>query len=280
VTENRAFGGSGASAARWLAEQPGWWEGHYLEAVDHIVEFLAGDGLAFDGKRILDVGCGDGIISLGLATRTTARMVTGLDLEPVDVDYLTTRASERGVDANRPNLTFGVSSENDLGLPDDSLDVVVAWSVFEHVRDVPGLLCEIRRVLVDDGLLFIQIWPLYFSEHGSHLWPWIDEPFHHLRRDHEDIASQVRRQAESPELAAAALDLYASCNRLTLDDLGAAVHDAGFYLAKVETDRVAVHIPPELQKMPLSLLTTAGVTLLAVKSAAATDQPRTIRPPE
>jgi hypothetical protein len=71
------------------------------------------------------------------------------------------------------------------------VDVVITWSVFEHVSNVPELLAEIRRVLVNDGLLFIQIWPLFFSEHGSHLWPWFDEPFPHLRLEDEDLGAEL-----------------------------------------------------------------------------------------
>jgi ubiquinone/menaquinone biosynthesis C-methylase UbiE len=235
-----------------------------VQGVDEIVDFLAGDGLSLEGLRVLDLGCGDGILALGLASRTAAASVVGLDLQPVDTKFLETRAAEHGISADQPRLTFGVSEEVDLGLPDDSVDVVITWSVFEHVSDLKGLLSEIRRVLVPDGLLFIQIWPLFFSEHGSHLWPWFDEPFPHLRFDDEAFRAELRTRTETAELADAMLDLYDSCNRLTLDDLGDALVEAGFYVSKVETDRVAIHIPPELQRVPLSLLTTAGVKIAAV----------------
>lgn len=262
---DRAFGK--ASAVRWYAEQPDWWEAHYEVAVDIIVDFLAGDGLSLDGRRVLDLGCGDGIISLGLAARTKASAIMGFDLEPIDTEFLAGIAAEHGVGVDEPRLTFGVSEPNRLPVPDESVDVVVTWSVFEHVVDVAGLLAEVRRVLVPDGLLFLQIWPLYFSEHGSHLWPWFDEPFPHLRLSENELLSHLRRRTGSDDLAKAMLDLYNSCNRITLDQLGCALTDAGLYISKVETDRVAVHVPPELQHVPLSLLTTEGVKLIAVKQA-------------
>jgi cyclopropane fatty-acyl-phospholipid synthase-like methyltransferase len=266
MAQSRAFGGGNASAVRWFAQQPHWWEDHYVQAVDNIVGFLAGDGLSVDGLRVLDLGCGDGIISLGLATRTSAHSVIGLDLQPVDTEFLYCLAAAHDVSIDHPQLTFGLSDQAGLPLPDSSIDVIVTWSVFEHVSDIPGLLAEIRRVLVTDGLLFIQIWPLYFSEHGSHLWPWFDESeiFPHLCLDDDDLASHVRRRAGSDDLARAMIDLYHSCNRITLDQLGANLHEAGFYISKLETDPVAVHIPPELQEMPLSLLTTSGIKLTAV----------------
>jgi hypothetical protein len=39
-------------------------------------------------------------------------------------------------------------------------------------------------------------------------------------------------------------DLYTSCNKVTLDELGSDLIAAGFYISKVETDRTWVHIPP------------------------------------
>jgi ubiquinone/menaquinone biosynthesis C-methylase UbiE len=264
VAGGSAFKGGPESAARWFAGQPDWWESHYVQGVDQIVGFLAGDGLSLEGLRLLDLGCGDGILALGLASRTPAASVVALDLEPVDREFLEKKAAEHGVSADHPRLTFGVSKDMDLGLPDNSIDVVVTWSVFEHVSDVAGLLGEIHRVLVPDGLLFVQIWPLFFSEHGSHLWPWFDEPFPHLRLNEDELRAEVRARTDSPELAEAMLDLYDSCNRLTLDELGSALIETGFYISKIETDRAAVHIPPELQRQPLSLLTTAGVKLVAV----------------
>lgn len=265
VGQGRAFGAGDKSAVRWFAEQPDWWESHYRQAVDEIVDFLGGDGLQLDGQRVLDLGCGDGILALGLATRLPVDSVIGLDLQPVDMEFLAKMATQHGVSVDQPRLRFGVSQEADLGLPDGSVDVVITWSVFEHVSNVPGLFAEIRRVLVDNGLLFIQIWPLFFSEHGSHLWPWFDEPFPHLRLEDDRLVAELEARTQDFELTQTMLDLYTSCNRLTIDELGSALVAAGFFISKVETDRVAVHIPPELQHTPLSLLTTAGVKLTAVK---------------
>jgi len=250
---------------RWFASQSYWWESHYVQAVDDIVTFLGGDGLSLEGQRVLDLGCGDGILAAGLAMRTPAQSVIGLDLQAVDTEFLATKAAENGISLDASRLTFGVSERADLGVPESSVDVVITWSVFEHVSDVRELLTEIRRVLVSEGLLFIQIWPLFHSAHGSHLWPWFDkEPFPHLRLDAFELETELLDRTGNRDLTDAMLDLYASCNRLTLDELGAALNDTGFYISKVETEVSAIHIPPEAQKVPLSQLTTSGVKLTAV----------------
>jgi cyclopropane fatty-acyl-phospholipid synthase-like methyltransferase len=265
MEQNRAFAAGDRSAVRWFAAQSYWWDSHYVQAVDDIVDFLGGDGLSLDGQRVLDLGCGDGILAAGLATRTQAQSVIGLDLQPVDTEFLATKAEENGVYLDTSRLTFAVSQLGDLGIPDSSVDVVISWSVFEHVSNVGELLTEIRRVLVSEGLLFIQIWPLFNSAHGSHLWPWFDtEPFPHLRLDPRELETEMLDRTGDTDLTEAMLDLYASCNRLTLDELGAALNETGFYISKVETEVSTIHIPPEAQRIPLSQLTTSGVKLTAV----------------
>jgi ubiquinone/menaquinone biosynthesis C-methylase UbiE len=259
-----AFAPSEKSAVRWFAAQPYWWDSHYVQAVDEIVDFLGGDGLSLDGRRVLDLGCGDGILTTGLAARTKAQSVVGLDLHPVDTEFLRAQAAEHGVSLDRSRPTFGVSQLADLGLPDSSVDIVITWSVFEHVSNIPDLLGEIRRVLVPEGLVFIQIWPLFHSEHGSHLWPWFDQPYPHLRLDERELKTELRSHTGDAELTEAMFDLYSSCNQVTVDELGSALVASGFYISKVQTDSSAIHIPPELQTTPLSLLTTAGVKLTAV----------------
>lgn len=263
--QGRAFRGTDQSATRWFAEQPGWWQGHYVDAVDQLVGFLDGDGLSLDNRTVLDVGCGDGIISLGLAHRTGAAQVLGLDLQPVDHEFLERQAKENGVEAGSSKLSFELSEPEHLPVADESAQAIVTWSVFEHVADVGALLREFHRVLAAEGLLFIQVWPLFYSEHGSHLWPWFDEPFSHLRLDDADIRSQVETRTGNAGLAQAMLDLYESCNKITLDQLGGDLVDAGFYISKVEIMTNAIHVPPELQRTPLSLLATSGVQLLAMR---------------
>jgi SAM-dependent methyltransferase len=265
VPGGRAFDGSAGSAARWLSELPWWWEAHYGDAADRVISFCADDGVALAGRRVLDLGCGDGIISLGLAHRSGAAEVLGVDLQPTDEAHLADMATAHGVEPTAPNLRFAVSGPEEIPVPDGSVDTVTAWSVLEHVPDFPGLLSEVHRILVPDGIFFVQIWPLFSSAHGSHLFPWIDEPFHHLRDGDEAVRARIRGVVEPPELAESVVDLYDSCNRVTLDELGAQLVRAGFFVAKVAPEADAIHVPAALQDASLSDLVVAGVTLLAVR---------------
>ena len=226
------------------------------------MQFLAGDQISLKDLDIVDVGCGDGSISFGLANRTGAASVLGVDIEPVDLEFLDELAHQDDIVIQLGNqLKFEVSHDNSIPLGDSEVDLVVAWSVLEHVRDLGAFFREVRRVLKPDAYFFCQVWPLFYSEHGSHLWPWL-EPFRHLRVPDRDLRRLVREEAG--EIAGAMLDLYDSCSRTTLDDIGRALVDNGFFVSKVELMTNAFHVPPELQSMPLSLLGITGCKLLAV----------------
>ena len=75
----------------------------------------------------------------------------------------------------------------------------------------------------------------------------------------------VRSAVEDPATAESFVDLFASCNRSTVDDLQAALIANGFYIAKVSLQADTFHVPPELQSMPLSRIGISGIELLAIR---------------
>jgi ubiquinone/menaquinone biosynthesis C-methylase UbiE len=263
VPVDRAFSGNEQSAARWYALREGWWEDHFVGAVDETIGFFSGDGISLEGAVVLDLGCGDGVFALGLSRRTGIRRVIAVDVVDIDEAFLKELAASNGVDVvTGPFPEFVTSRADSIPLPDASVDFVVTWSVFEHVDQPDVLLREVRRVLKPQGLLFVQIWPLYFSEHGSHLWPFFDTTFAQLRLEPDQIRATLETKLE-PSLANAMFDLYLSCNRITVDELQAALLAAGFQIAKVELMHNAIHVPPGLRQIPLSSLAISGIKLLA-----------------
>jgi hypothetical protein len=46
-----------------------WFTEHFDEAAGKILDFLDGDGISLEGRRVGDIGCGDGIIDLGVALK-------------------------------------------------------------------------------------------------------------------------------------------------------------------------------------------------------------------
>jgi SAM-dependent methyltransferase len=224
-----------------------WFDDHYFTAPRQIVDFLAGDNLSLAGRRVADLGTGDGIIALGLHQLAQPAELTGFDLDPVDEEGLIATARAQGVvDALPAGLRFVQSSEDHIPAPDAAFDFVVSWSAFEHVSDVRGMCREVYRVLAPGGVVMIQLFPFYFSEHGDH--GWHRTGFAHL----------VSGIDETPD------DAY--LNRITLDDLHRALLAGGLRTGKVELIHHAFHLPAELVELPLSDLAIGGVKLLAVRA--------------
>ena len=241
-----------------------WFKEHFDDAADQILAFLADAGLRIEDRLVADVGCGDGIIDLGLVTKGRPRKVVGYDLRATDVDALRRAAVAAGVLDELPDrLSFTVSEPDMVPAHDDAFDFVVTWSAFEHVSRPSRMLSEIRRILKPDGVAFLQVWPFFYSEHGGHLWPHYEEPFPHLLRSEAEIRDRLRGR-RGTDASRDALDEYESLNRITLGDLQRALLAAGMVVTKLELLSSAVHIPHQLSHLPLEALGVGGVKLLAV----------------
>ncbi len=245
-----------------------WFFGHFRDAPQQIIDFFAGDGISLEGCEIADIGAGDGIIDLGLVVLAKAAKVVGFDIRAVEEDDLLDMARAAGVeevaDGLPPELEFRTSLPCQMPAETASFDHVISWSAFEHIADPVCVLREARRILRPGGVLMIQLWPFYYSEHGSHLWDWFPEGFTHLALDTDELVERVLGEGSDPDMSKRMLEEYLHLNRISLDDLQRALLSAGFVVVKLELISNAVHIPVALAHLPLSLLGITGVKLLAV----------------
>jgi SAM-dependent methyltransferase len=240
-----------------------WFEEHFNQAADELLDFLGGDSISLEGKSVADIGCGDGIIDLGVAIKGNPRELVGYDLMDIDTEALLRGARAAGVAESLPSsLRFERSAPVSIPAPDHHFDLIFTWSVFEHVDDPVTLLADVRRVIKPDGWFFLQLWPFFDSEHGGHLWPHYVGPFpQHLRRDEQILDEVEGNRATDPRRTAE--DEYRSLNRITLDDLHRALLANRFAVVKLKLLADAVHIPPQLSHRPLAELGIGGVELLA-----------------
>ncbi|MDX2089785.1 MAG: class I SAM-dependent methyltransferase [Kofleriaceae bacterium] len=124
--------------ARWRATTLG----SITERVETNVVFdLAGP---LRGKRVLDVGTGDGAYAIEAAER--GAIVTALDLEQEMLDAARVRAAARGVE-----VTLQQGRTERLPFDDASFDVVIAVTVLCFVPDTQRAVGEMARVLVPGG---------------------------------------------------------------------------------------------------------------------------------
>lgn len=116
--------------------------------VDQIVShFGRKKQTALTDLRILDVGCGGGLMAEPLA-RLGARVV-GIDASPGNIAAARLHAESQGV-----TLDYRLGDPADVLLPDERFDVVLALEVVEHVSDVPAFVDTVAGAVAPGGLLF------------------------------------------------------------------------------------------------------------------------------
>lgn len=102
------------------------------------------------GMRVLDVGCGPGTITLGLAQSVAPEgEVVGIDVEASQVELARQAVRRTGTG----NVSFQVGSAYALPLADESFDAVLAYGLVEHLARPPDAFAELRRVLRPEGVV-------------------------------------------------------------------------------------------------------------------------------
>ncbi len=100
--------------------------------------------------RFADLGIGDGMLTLMLAEN--ASLVTAVDISPEMLTQLQARARSKGLD----NIELIESDIEDLPLPDESHDVVVASQALHHAATPARCLSEAHRILIPGGRLLVM----------------------------------------------------------------------------------------------------------------------------
>lgn len=104
------------------------------------------------GKRVLEIGCGTGVVSRAIARRVgPGGSVLALDPSPIFLSQAEELARAAGIE----NLTFQAADARDLDLPDGAFDVAVAVTVLCHVPGRDRVLRELRRVVRPGGQVLI-----------------------------------------------------------------------------------------------------------------------------
>jgi 2-polyprenyl-6-hydroxyphenyl methylase / 3-demethylubiquinone-9 3-methyltransferase len=102
------------------------------------------------GKRMLDVGCGGGLISIPFA-RLKAD-VTGIDAGDENIKVAKNYALRNGVEVDYHSTSIEEFSEYNQA----KFDIVCALEIVEHVSDIKTFVQHITKCLKPNGLLFIS----------------------------------------------------------------------------------------------------------------------------
>jgi SAM-dependent methyltransferase len=242
-----------------------WFWDHYDFAPRQIVEFCEPRGVTLRAARIADVGCGDGLMALGLAHLVQPAALVGFDVVPTDVGGLCRQLKLEGIAEELPaTLHFRLSEPTELPAEDGVFDFVYSWSAFEHIAEPLSVLSEIRRILHPAGTFFLQLWPFYHSAKGSHLWDWFGADFHHLTERESTIVQQMRTSSRHPRgWTDYMIDEFEHLNRITVTQLQEVILAAGFVPRWLELISTPSYLTPELRRYNWTDLGIGGIKLLA-----------------
>lgn len=211
-----------------------------------------------EGERVLDVGCGTGIVARRAAARVGARgSVTGLDLNAGML-----RVARRAGAGLTPAVDWRRGDAAALPFADGGFDLVTCQQVLQFVGDPSAALREQRRVLASGGRAAIAV-----------LRPLAHAPAYGA------VAEALARHA-GPAAGAMMRSPFPSWER---DELRALVARGGFRDVRVRIESVAVRYPsaPELLRREAAsspLAAALASQAPAVREALVRDVETALRP--
>lgn len=182
-------------AVQWAGMAPAlstYTHGHHASVVTQHRKRTAAEAAAFllpqlrPGMRLLDVGCGPGSITVGLAAAVAPGPVLAIDLAGDVLEHGRALAIERNLD----NVRFESVDLLALDTP-GAFDVVFAHQVLQHVPDPGAALAAMRQLLVPGGLLAVRD-----SDYGTCTW---SPPAPELTRWLEVYSAVARRNGGEPD---------------------------------------------------------------------------------
>ena len=100
------------------------------------------------GLRVLDIGCGGGILSESMAR--LGATVTGIDVVEKNIGTATVHARQQGL-----SIDYQARTAESLAAAGAYYDVVLNMEVVEHVADLPAFMQACTALTGENGVMFV-----------------------------------------------------------------------------------------------------------------------------
>ncbi len=131
-----------------------WWDPNGPQKALHALNpprlAYVADRIALEGAKVLDVGCGGGLLSEFMAK--AGADVTGIDLAPELVKIARLHGLESGVEVDYREQSVETLAADEAG----SFDAVTCMEMLEHVPDPAAILSACAALLKPGGRLFVS----------------------------------------------------------------------------------------------------------------------------
>lgn len=131
-----------------------WWDPNSEFKALHDINPLRLDYIdrlaSLPGKRVLDVGCGGGLLTEAMARRGAA--VTGIDMGRSPLSVARLHRLESSLDIDYRQATPEQLAEEQPG----SFDIVTCLEMLEHVPDPAAVIAACARLIGNDGRVFLS----------------------------------------------------------------------------------------------------------------------------
>jgi 2-polyprenyl-3-methyl-5-hydroxy-6-metoxy-1,4-benzoquinol methylase len=171
-----------------------------------LLGFCKSRGFEYEGRHLVDLGCGTGQFAVQLAKR--GMRVTGLDISEPMLQIARANARMHGV---HERVTFQCANVVDFELPSQAALVTATFNVINHFQasDLPRLFAAAHASLDDRGLLIFDL------NTEAQLSRWNRTEYQEITGDFEQFegASVIKRTAYDPMLRRARREVICFCRR-------------------------------------------------------------------
>ena len=141
---------------------------------------------AFNGKRVLDLGCGFGW-HCRYAVEEGAKSVIGIDISEKMLEV----AQQIN---NLPQIQYIRMPVEDIDYPADSFDVVISSLTFHYIQSFEQMCAKVNKCLATGGSFVFSVEHPVFTAYGNQDW-YYDEKGNRLHWPVDRYFSEGRREA-------------------------------------------------------------------------------------